>query len=203
MTVLIFFWFLWYKLPFTPCLRRFFPLKQRARSFLSCVSVRLVLWEVQHTTLVLQRSEHFIFMSKVPSCSWIQLKKKKYAATRKSNTFSVTNNNCCHGNSRSSMNVRICFQVSAVLVSSLSKPHLPSTQVSCPIYSLQHFFSIVNYSKLITFYDNCERLLFNSTRSIITWKWFMEAKRKFHNCIQVWEFWSFGIFFFRRMVRVE
>lgn len=83
------------------------------------------------------------------------------------------------------MNVRICFQVSAVLVSSLSKPHLPGTEVSCPIYSLQHFFSIVNYSKLITFYDNCVQILFNSTLCTITWKCFIEAKRKFHNYTQV------------------
>jgi len=86
------------------------------------------------------------------------------------------------------MNVSICFQVSAVLVSSLSKPHLPGTEVSCPIYSPQHFFSILNYSKLITFYDNCAQLLFSSTLCIITWKYFMGAKRKFHNYIQVSEF---------------
>lgn len=82
------------------------------------------------------------------------------------------------------MNVRIYFQVSAVLVSSLSKPHLPGTEVSCPIYSLQHFFSIVNYSKLFTFYDNC----LYSTLCVIIWKCFTESKRKFHNYIQVWEF---------------
>lgn len=74
----------------------------------------------------------------------------KIAATLNCNTFSVTNNNGCHGNSQSSMNVRICFQVSAVLVSTLSQPPFSHNRGFYPIYLLLHLPYIKHGWKLIT-----------------------------------------------------